>query len=256
MKYIEIAVPDDFDRTKQSLLDAVNASQGSTGPFPVSRRRLVKALDEFRKDLKAAHGVSMDSDDIDEEALDRPDLAETYKLVVRTLKDNDAPAPVTNAVTPVFVREDGQAFAIEATEGRFQSIVPDDVGNEIYSHLHDTFKEAHAYLINLLSTQPKVCIHHAVVIKQANQVGASAGIDLYRTPEGAADAMEFNKRSLVSKEAPEWNLYRFDVAASSSLSYNEVQDLINDNLSRYLDERATKDVAKLRSRDLDNSPSP
>lgn len=256
MKYIEIAVPDDFDHRTRSLADAVAVAKVSTEASTVSRKRLTRVLEDFRKDLKAAHGVSMDSDDIDEEALDWPDLAETYKLAVRALNDNDAQAPVTNAVTPVFVREDGQAFAIEATEGRFRSIVPADLGNEVYSHLHDTFKDAHDYLINLLRTQPKVCIHHALVVQQANREGASAGIDLYRTPEGADDAMEIEKRTFATKEAPEWNLYRFDVAASSSLSYNEVQDLVGDNLARYLDERATKAVSKFRSRTVDDSPSP
>lgn len=256
MKYIEIAVPDDFDHRTRSLADAIAVAQASTEASTVSRKRLTRVLEDFRKDLKAAHGVSMDSDDLDEEALDWPDLAETYKLAVRTLNDNDAPAPVTNAVTPVFVREDGQAFAIEATEGRFRSIVPDDVGRELYSHLHDTFKEAHAYLINLLQTQPKVSILHAVVVQQVGREGGSCGVDLYWTPEGANEAVDVTKRVFPTKETPDWNIYRFDLAVPSSLSFNEVQDLIGDNLSRYLDDRATKEVAKLRPRNIDNSPSP
>lgn len=257
MKYIEIAVPDDFDRTTHSLADAVNASQGSTGPFPVSRQRLVKALDEFRKDIHAAHGVSMDSDDIDEAALDWPDLAETYKQAVRALRQNDAPAAVFNAVTPVFVREDGQAFSIENYHGRFRSTVPSDLGNERHSFLHDTFKDAHAYLVDLLAReQPGVTLVSVVAVELAGGKNGDLACNWYLDAAAADQAAEWNKKSFPSKEHPAWNIYRFDVPIASRLSNDEILETIEANLRRLCDTVAQKYTTSGPAREQDNSPSP
>jgi hypothetical protein len=78
MKFIEVAVPDDYDSKKMRIVIEGEGVPTAVGPaLPVGRAELETVLASFVDDVQLAFGASGEGE-IDEERLDWPNLASTY----------------------------------------------------------------------------------------------------------------------------------------------------------------------------------
>ncbi len=89
MKYMELVLPNAFDETEMTPLDAV-AMSGGDSVSSVSRQQLVDVLKAFCQDIKNKHGQDLPGHQIDVLGMRWASLNATYKKACALLESMEA----------------------------------------------------------------------------------------------------------------------------------------------------------------------
>lgn len=256
MKYIEIAVPDDFDDKAFEPADALAVATHVSKASRYSRAEIGAALLALREMVKSPqvepHFIAAASN-----AQSRAYYGLTPMAHALEAELLQPPRQGVFYTRP----SDGQVYAVKPKGDKFEAIVPNNRRQEITGEgwddvdlLYEDFEAARDDVMHVLKSEPGVTIVHVFAFHGAS-VG---GFDWYLHPTKADRALEEQRRAAVAEKDEAWTGYRFEFAAPAYLDNDAITRLIDSDLDHYCAERGTKfTIHSPVNRDIVlDSPSP
>lgn len=255
MKYIEIAVPDDFDDKAFEPADALAVATHVSNAAHYSREEIGAALLALHKTVSSPlvepYLIS---------GAPREQVQAYYALtpMVHALKaELRSPRHVVYYARP----SDGQEYAVKPNGRLFEVVVPQERRKELtgeawedFPIVYDRFEDAKGAMMLLLQNEPDVTIIHVFAF-HGQSVG---GFDWHLDSNTADRALKEQRRDAVAKKDEAWAGYRFELAIPAHLHNDAITRLIDSDLDHYCAERGEKHtIYEPMRRDIVlDSPSP